>query len=432
MRRRTRKPLFYGWYIAAAGLFCYGLGISPAYYSWGFFAPEVMDELHLSRAQVGDVFGIFSLVFSIVAPLVGLALDRFGLRSTVTFGALCAALGFWLTSRADTLSELYWSYALIGGVGIGFSTILPAQTLAVNWFVRYRARATAIILVGGSAVGALVTPIDELVMRHWSWREGWLLIAGCSLLVALIGALFLRNKPEDVGLRPDGRDADTGAATTTVVTPEEPSWTAGQAIRTPHFLVATFAALANQLPWAIVTAHGRIHLEDLGFTSAAAAAILGVRVGVSTAGRLTAAMGDFFSPARVLGLALIVVSLGCGGLVMARTIPLAVASIVLLGLGYGAAYISIPVVFGYFFGRRAFAGTSGVRIAILAISGWLGPRWAGAAADASGSYLGTFVVLAVVCVAGAAAILICPRPRLGSLVAPIGATAARESGAPTR
>ncbi len=93
---------------------------------------------------------------------------------------------------------------------------------------------------------------------------------------------------------------------------------------------------------------------------------------------------------------------------MARTVPLAVASIVLLGLGYGAAYISIPVVFGYFFGRRAFAGTSGLRIAILAISGWLGPRWAGAAADASGSYVGTFVVLALVCVAGAAAILICP------------------------
>ena len=39
------KPIFHGWYIVLAGLFCYGLGISPAYYSWGFFAPEVMEEL---------------------------------------------------------------------------------------------------------------------------------------------------------------------------------------------------------------------------------------------------------------------------------------------------------------------------------------------------------------------------------------------------
>jgi len=119
-----------------------------------------------------------------------------------------------------------------------------------------------------------------------------------------------------------------------------------------------------------------------------------------------------------------VVAAGCGGLVMARSVPLAVASVVLLGLGYGAAYISIPVVFGYFFGRRAFAGTSGVRIAILAISGWLGPRWAGAAADATGSYLGTFGVLALVCVAGAAAILMCPRPGAGPAVAVVPRVAA--------
>jgi MFS family permease len=442
----AKKPLFYGWYVVAAALFCYGLGISPAYYSWGFFAPEVVDELSLTRQQVGDVFGIFSLVFSIVAPLVGIAIDRVGVRATVTAGAVVAAVGFFMTSRASTLGELYLSYAVVGGIGIGFSTILPAQTLPVSWFVRYRARATAIILVGGSLVGMVVNPIDELILRHWSWREGWLVISGVSLVVAVAAALFIRNQPEDLGLEPDGRspggplealatgsggsaaasDAPGAApaparAITTAL--EEPRWTAAQAIRTPHFLVATFAALANQLPWAIVTAHGRLHLEDLGFTSAMAAGILGVRVGVSTAGRLTGALGDFLSPARLLGLALVVVGAGCGGLVVARSVPLALASVVLLGLGYGAAYISIPVVFGYFFGRRAFAGTSGMRIALLAISAWLGPRWAGAAADATGSYVGTFAFLALLCAAGAAAILLCPRPAGGPAPAPLPSVA---------
>jgi MFS family permease len=424
-----RPPLFRGWYVVAAALFCYGFGISPAYYSWGFFAPEVVDELGLTRQQVGDVFGIFSLVFSIVAPLVGLAIDRWGVRATVAAGAMVAAAGFWLTSRADTLAELYWSYAVIGGIGIGFSTILPAQTLPVAWFVRYRARATAIILVGGGLVGSLVPSIDELVLRHWSWREGWLVIAGVSIVVAIAAALFIRNKPEDLGLEPDGGDAPRAssvdrAALRAAAAVVEPRWTAGQAIRTPTFLIATFAALANQLPWAIVTAHGRLHLEDLGFATTAAAAILGIRVGVSTVGRLTGMLGDFLSPARVLGLALLVVAAGCGGLVVARDEPLAMASVVLLGLGYGAAYISIPVVFGYFFGRKAFAGTSGVRIALLAISGWLGPRWAGTAADATGSYLGTFVLLAVICVAGSAAILLCRHPGAGPAPAVVPSPAA--------
>jgi sugar phosphate permease len=289
-----------------------------------------------------------------------------------------------------------------------------------------------VILVGGSLVGLFVTPVDELVLRHWSWREGWLLIAGASLVVAVVAALFLRNRPEDLGLTPDGRAAEAGeggelaasrARLAAQAAADEPRWTAGQAIRTPQFVIATFAALANQLPWAIVTAHGRLHLEDLGFTTAAAAAILGIRVGISTAGRLTGALGDFLSPARLLGLALLVVGLGCGGLVVARSVALATLAIAFLGLGYGAAYISIPVVFGYYFGRKAFAGTSGLRIAILAISGWLGPRWAGAAADASGTYVGSFAVLALVCLAGAIAILFCRRPGSGPVAVPVPSVA---------
>jgi hypothetical protein len=113
----------------------------------------------------------------------------------------CAALGFWLTSRADTLGELYWSYALIGGVGIGFSTILPSQTLAVNWFVRYRARATAIILVGGSAVG--VGHADRRARCGTGAGVSWLLIAGCSLW-----SRDRRSFPRQIGgsgAGPDGR-----------------------------------------------------------------------------------------------------------------------------------------------------------------------------------------------------------------------------------
>ena len=62
------------------------------------------------------------------------------------------------------------------------------------------------------------------------------------------------------------------------------------------------------------------------------------------------------------------------------------------------------------FGPRAFVGTNGLRIALTGVAGWLAPRWTGAAADATGSYAGSFVALAALAILGALAILAC-RPR---------------------
>ena len=359
------------------------------------------------------------LVAASIAPLVGLALNRWGIRWVMTAGALVAASGFFVLSRAQSLVELYLSYSLMVAVGTSFSTVLPAQTLAMFWFERYRARATSIILVGGALVGAIVTPVDDYILRHYSWRSGWVVIACTSVIVALVAATFVRNRPEDLGLQRDGdREPVTepNGASAEASAPEppaasiEPQMSAAEAIRMPQFYLLTFAAIANAIPWAVFSVHGRRHLEDIGFGSTLAAALLGLRVGVSTLGRLAGSAGDFFPAVKVLALALLVTAVGLLALLLSSTPPIAYASVALLGLGYGAGYISIPVAFGDFFGRRAFAGTGGARIAIIGVTPWLGPRWAGAAADATGSYTSAFAFVALLCVLGSVASFLSRKP----------------------
>jgi len=99
-----------------------------------------------------------------------------------------------------------------------------------------------------------------------------------------------------------------------------------------------------------------------------------------------------------------------GGLTYAATQPLAYASVVLLGLSYGAGYIAVPVAFGGFFGRNAFAGSTGVRYTLVGISLWLGPRWVSAAANATGSYNASFGVLCGLAIISAVAALLVPHP----------------------
>ena len=412
----TKKRPYYGWTLVGVGTYIYGFSISPGYYSWGFFAPELIAELGLSRQQIGDIFGVRGLVASGSAVLVGIALTRWGLRRVVPVGALIGALGFFLVSRANSLAQLYWSYGVIVAFGTSFASVLPAQTLAMNWFDRYRARATAIIFIGGAVVGTLVTPIDAVILRFGSWRMGWMIIGCVMLSVAAVAALFLRDKPEDLGLERDGGPPPTpkvgadDSPAPVIVNPTK-GMTAAAAIRTPQFYALTFVAIVNAVPWTVFSVHGRLHFEDLGFSTTLAAALLGLRVGVSTLGRLAGSAGDFVSATKVLATALLVAALGLVGLLFATAPPLAYACVVLLGIGYGAGYISIPVAFGDFFGRSAFAGTSGLRISIVGIALWLGPRWAGAAADATGTYNSAFLVIAGLCVTGAVAAFFTQRPR---------------------
>ena len=337
-------------------------------------------------------------------------------------------------SQAASATELYVGYSLVGGIGIGFSTLLPAQTIPVFWFRRYRARAMAIVLSGAAIVGMLWSPAAGLVLESWDWRVGWQIVAGISLFVAVIAVLFIRNQPSDIGQRRDGLPPDAGdslLAGEAVHGAQEASAVDGaeaaagsppkgavlRALKVPQFWIATFATAGNSVPWRVVSAHGGLHLEDLGFAPLAASVILGVRVGSSLFGRLTGALGDFIAPTRLLALALLVTAAALLVTAAALTVfvsatssAVAYACVFALGVAYGAAYTSEAVVFGWFFGRAAFVGTTGVRIALIGVIGALGPILAGVAADRTGSYAGTFWFLAGLAVLGAASIWFCRPP----------------------
>ena len=444
-----RKPrtVFYGWPMVAVGFLTYGLGIAPAYYGLGVFASALIEDLELNRQQIGQLFGAFTFTYGLISPVAAAVIRRWGIRATVTAGALCAACGFWLVSQAASVAELYVGYSLVGGIGIGLSTLLPAQTLPVFWFRRYRARAMAIVLSGAAIVGLLWPPAAGLVLEFWDWRVGWRIVAGISLFVAAIAVLFIRNKPGDIGQRRDGLPpAETGgpdpagsdsggtdAGGPDLAEPERraeerlegsgaeavagpaPKGVVLRALRTPQFWIATFATAANTVPWRVVTAHGGLHLEDLGYTTLAASAILGVRVGASLFGRLTGSLGDFVAPTRVLAAALLVTAVALSVFVSATSAMVAYPCVFAIGVAYGAAYISEAVVFGWFFGRAAFVGTTGVRIALIGVIGALGPVLAGAAWDRTGTYAGTLWACSALAVLGAASIWFCRPPDRSSL-----------------
>jgi len=414
MAPATRAPTesgrpFLGWAMVALAFALYGFGMAPAYYAWGFLAPEIIADVGLSREQIGSTFGLFTLTFALTSPVAGVAIDRIGLRPVLVLGAFLGAAGFSWTSVATSAAELALAYALVGGLGIGLMTLLPVQMLPIHWFRRYRARATGLILLGAGAVGALVPTAAARGVELADWRFVFQAIAALFLTIGLVSAWLLRDRPADVGQFPDGaertEDVPGPAQGESADSLRDP--TPRAAILSPLFLFASLACLTNTVPWRVVTAHGRLHLEDLGFAAAIAAGILGLRIGLSGAGRLCGGVADLVDPRFVLAGALSATAIGITGFAMATEANLATASIGLLGLGYGVAMTCEPLVMARLFGARAFLGTNGLRIAITGLAGWVAPLWTGAAADRSGSYEESFLALAALSFAGAVTILFC-------------------------
>jgi cyanate permease len=142
---------------------------------------------------------------------------------------------------------------------------------------------------------------------------------------------------------------------------------------------------------------------DVGYPEAVAIGFVGTMALISIGGRLVGAIGDWISPQSALSVALALEGLGAGGLLLAGDPAIANVSIALIAVGFGAAFVSIPVVFAHFFGRQAFSVTTGIRMTITGVFSGLGPWLTGLVFDATGSYTIPFIGLMVVGLAGAAA-----------------------------
>jgi sugar phosphate permease len=407
-----RKGFFYGWVIIAIAWILYGFGISPAYYSWGQFGPTLTEDLKLSEFKFGILFSSFTFIYSATALLAAFLQARFSIRFTMTLGASLCAAGFCYMSRADTFLDCVIGFSVVGGIGIGLSTILPCQTLGQNWFLKYRATAIAIILTAGAFVGMAVPQIDKWFLENRSWNDGWLLIAGISATLAVVAFLFVRDRPEAIGLFRDGADEDFAPPTTKSAAIEAApcEWKASQAVRTPQFALMILCGLAYATPWGVVVAFGRFHLEKIGLSSGVIAGIFSWMILSSIFGRFSASLGDLVSPKKVLAAALFIEAIGTLGLLFSTAPALGYVSVTLIGIGFGAGYVSISVVFAEFFGRRAFAGTSGTRMLIGGAIGFVPPPITGFISDRTGSYTIAFVALAILGLAGAVAAFLCRAP----------------------
>jgi len=187
------------WVIAIAGVF-FQIALG-AVYAWSVFRVPLTKQFGWSISEVTLTFTISIFVLGCAAFFGGLWLNRKGPRIVALTGGALYGLGVFLASFSHNLWWLYFSYGLIGGIGLGFGYIVPVAVL-VKWFPDRRGLITG-IAVGGFGAGALITaPVATRLIQTVGVLSTFAYLGIAYLMVTIISGSFMQNPPD--GWKPQG------------------------------------------------------------------------------------------------------------------------------------------------------------------------------------------------------------------------------------
>ena len=411
----NKRGIFFGWWLLGAGTLV--MVMQGGLYAYGFpaFFVPLAATLGTSRGALSLAFSFTRLESSLLGPIEGYLIDRFGPRGIMYIGMALLGLSFILFSFVNSLLQFYFVFPIIA-LGASLSGFLPVITAVNNWFSRRRGLATGICSAGVNVGGVLVA-IVALTISLYGWRTTAVIIGVVILLLGFPLAAMMRHKPYPYGYLPDGDDPDVRREFSSEGgqsdAEETPDFTPMQALKTPAF-------------WFIASAHGfslfivgsvSIHqiplLVDAGISFETSATILAFMTLVAMIGRVAGGwLGDIMGRKLILVVCFLLMSAGVVVLATAQTIPQALLYAVLYGLGYGARAPILIAIRAEFFGPRNFATIMGLSQPVMVIGSFFGPIAAGFAYDAQGSYRMIFFIIAVLNLIGAALVFFIKKPNL--------------------
>lgn len=160
------------------------------------------------RATISVAISVNLFLYGLIGPFAAALMERLGIRRTVLLSLSIVATGVALSSLITAPWQMVLFWGVIVGGGTGMTAMVLAATVVNRWFTTHRGLVLG-VLAASSAAGQLVfLPFLASIVERMGWKPAILCVAGAIALILPLVALFLRNGPSDLGLRPYG-DTDS-------------------------------------------------------------------------------------------------------------------------------------------------------------------------------------------------------------------------------
>ena len=393
--------IYYGWWIVVAAFLNLFFVVGILFYGFPVFYPYFVESLGFTRAQVtqGFLLGFLfaGLPFGILA---GTLIDRVGARVVILAGVGLVGLPLLLMGRMSR----FWQFeilCIVEVIGYVLAGPIANQVLIAKWFGRRRGRAMGYAYLGLGFGGVAAPMLVNFLARSLGWRHG-LELLGTFILVVLfpIGIWVTRSSPKDIGIDP---------GTFGEAMPSENSAGVAQATRTTAFwLIVGGSALAIGAIGSVIQ-HFILFLKDAGYSAASASKYSTMLLTASLGGRVIVGyLADRFRKSYLMALFYFVIGASVFLLAYPRSPVVLLSFAVVFGFAMGADYMLIPLVTAECFGTAALGKLLALIIMGYSIGQWAAPWFVGKMFDAQHSYDLAWRIVAILGMAGAAAIFSIP------------------------
>lgn len=386
---RTAIPIqtsfYYGWvivFVGALGVFFSGPGQT---YSISVFIDSYIKDFGWSRSQVSGIYSAATLIAGFCMFFVGRFIDRYGQRKMAIIAGIGLAIACFLNSYVTNIAMLFIGFFLLRIFGQGTMTLIP-NTLVPQWFILKRGKALSLMAIGGFASSAAFPLINTWLVSQWGWSFSWKLWGGLLILVFVPAAFFLiRNKPEDVGLLPDGLTQKFKAKDS----PEfvEENWTLAEAKKTKSFWLLLVCVSIPSLVNTGLTFHliSIFKQNDLSVGISAMVlsmmAIVGFPISLGAGFILDRVKVNYILAGIFIGEIVFVILL-----LFTNSFFMAIIFGLIWGISGGFERIALNYVWPSYYGRKALGSIKGSAMTVMVLGSALGPLPFGIAFDFFGGY----------------------------------------------
>ena len=378
---------FYGWLlilISAIGIMLSAGSVLT--FTFSVFIIPLSLEFGWSRTELSLGYSLGALCFGMLQPWIGKSIDHFSARkvilpSVVFTGLLLMSLNF----LSPNLWHFYLIYGAIGALGAG-TGMTAYVTVISHWFDRRRGLALGLTIAGFGLGASIMPSLTHALITAFDWKGAYFFLGIIVITISIpVVGIFLKERPQQMGLLPDGDSAAQRASHGSDVAKQGLNVREARRTTTFWLMVAAFFLVSLAIHACII--HLVPIITDRGVaakTAAFAASLLGFALIFARIG--TGYLLDKFNAGFVGASIFAISAIGLLQLSFGSEGYNVYVAVLLIGLAFGAESDIIAYMISRYFGLLHMSEIYGYFYAIYILGAVLGPLLMGAAYDLSGTY----------------------------------------------